>query len=413
LRLVVAAASQAASAMNNADLYQLIRDQAERLGTLLRLEQEESEKSTAILEGIADGVMLADAEGNIRLFNTAAERILGLPRDKVMDQSLSELIGLFGGSAAAWVRAVEEWTIDQYTEQPGEYVDERLDLADRVVSVHLSPVYIGEQLLGTVSVFRDITRDVEVDRMKAGFVSNVSHEFRTPLTPIKGYTDLLMMGAAGEISEAQQEILSTIKSNVDRLALLVEDVLDISKIDAGEEKLSLASFEIADVLTEILEGQASQPDNLRKNITTSLDCEEDLPLIEADREKLKKVLGNIIDNAFNYTREGGSIMVRIVALHERQNIRIAIQDTGIGIPEEFRESVWGRFQRHDKTALSMDVAGTGLGMAIVKELVEMHHGQVWFDSEVEKGTTFYVLLPVEQPHFITGEWEALQVKAEE
>jgi PAS domain S-box-containing protein len=394
LKLVSAAATQVASAINNADLYHLIRDQAERLGLLLRTEQEEAEKNQAIVEGIADGVMLADAEGIIILFNSAAERVLALPRDNVIGQQLFKLTGLFGGLGTEWAQAIQEWELNPQEHPAGEFLEARLDLGKRVVNVHLSPVHIGERFLGTVSVFRDITKEVEVDRTKSQFVSNVSHELRTPMTSIKGFAELLLMGVAGQLSDQQRGLMQKIKSNADRMSQLVNDLLNISKIDAGE-RLNLELIEVGPIVENVIGTVQSKSHNERKEMKVTVDIAPLLPPIKADEQKITQVVSNIIENAFNYTPPGGSIDVRVHQDNDR--VVIAVKDSGIGIPDEFRSRIWQRFERYDEHALVMDVPGTGLGLSIAKEFIEMHRGDIWFDSELNKGTTFYISLPVDQP----------------
>ncbi len=394
LKLVIAAANQVAAAINNADLYQLIRDQAERLGTLVRVEQEESEKNSAIVEGIADGVMLADQEGTIVLFNDAAQRILELQRDQVIGQAMFRLTGLFGGSAAKWAQAIEDWTRHPEQHKAGDFLIETLDLEDKIVRVSLSPVYISERFLGTVSLFRDITKDVEVERIKKEFVDNVTHELRTPLTSIKGFVDLLLMGVAGKLGDPQLNFLQKIKSNTDRMTKLVEDLLNISQLDQGMN-LNLEPVDLSDMVPRIVRQIERRSDNEKKEMQVQVTLDPNLPLIEADESKLTQVLSNIIDNAFNYTYPGGSI--EVAARPEGERVLVSVKDSGIGIPDEFKTRIWGRFERNDEHALVMDVAGTGLGLAIVKELVLMHNGEIWFDSEQGKGTTFFVSLPVSQP----------------
>jgi len=396
IKLVIAAANQVAAAVNNSDLYYLIRDQAERLGMLLRAEQEEAEKGNAILEGIADGVMLADAEGRIVRFNSAAERILDIPRDSVLGQPLARLIALRGGSSSVWARTIDEWSANPASFRPGEFVAERLEIGRKVVSVHLSPVHVAadEQFLGTVSVFRDITKEVEVDRMKSEFISNVSHELRTPMTSIKGYADLLLMGAAGKVDPQQEQFLKTIKSNADRLSVLVNDLLNISRLDTGADRIQTERVELGQILSQVLKNTEARALRDGKAMRFLLDVPDYLPQITADSNKLQQIVSNLVDNAYNYTYAGGSITVS--ARDQGDTVLIAVADTGIGIPDEFKDRVWGRFERNEEHALVMEVAGTGLGLAIVKSLVEMHNGRVWFDSELGKGSTFYVALPVEQ-----------------
>jgi PAS domain S-box-containing protein len=398
LRLLVAAANQVASSINNAELYKMIQEQAERLGTLLAAEQEEADKNKAILEGIADGVVLADTSGRIVLFNSAAERILRTPRTEAMGKTLSSVTGVYGASASIWAEALERRLVDPQNDI-GEFLDERIALDERTVSVHLSPVYTGDRFLGTVSVFRDITREVEAERSKSEFVANVSHEFRTPLTSIKGYNDLLLMGAFGVLEDKQKDMLATIKDNVTRLASLVEDVLNISKIDSGREQLSIEDVDVNYIIRYVLDNLWSRPQHQTKELAVSFDPNSDLPEIEGDQEKIVTIISNVVDNAFNYTLTGGRIDIK--AEVDDKYVLISIADTGIGVPDDFRDKIWRRFERHDETAVTLDVAGTGLGLPIVKELVEMHGGEVWFESEVGSGTTFFIRLPIKQPDYLT------------
>lgn len=394
-RLLVAAANQVAAATNNADLYNLIRDQADRLGSLLRAEQEEAEKNASILASITDGVVLTNDEGLIVLFNKAAEEILGLPREQVIGQPLSRFTGIYDTDVTVWTRRIQS-----QTENPeavaDKFIEERLSLGEKIVNVQVAPVYTGERFLGIVSVFRDVTREVEVDRLKSEFVSSVSHELRTPLTPIKGFTELLIMGAAGPVTEAQQRTLKMIKENVDRLAILVEDILDISKIDSGKDKLNLQRINVAATLETVLDNVRSRQQHIRRELDISLYVDENIPALEVDPAKFARIMSNLIDNAFNYTPNGGSVAIRAEHRADRNHVLISIKDTGVGIAPEFREDIWKRFQRYEEHALRLDVAGTGLGLSIVKEMTEMLHGEVWFESELDKGSTFYVLLPIDQ-----------------
>ncbi len=399
LRLTVAAANQVAASINNAELYKLIRDQAERLGSLLRAEQEGAEKNRAILEGIADGVILADPEGRIIMFNTAAERILQVPREQVLNETLDQLSELYSGSLALWARALQTRFVDLHGDS-SDFLDERISLGERTVSIHLSPVYTGGRFLGTVSVFRDVTREVEAERSKSEFVARVSHEFRTPLTSIKGYNDLLLMGAFGDFSEQQLRMLETIKDNVTRLALLVEDVLRISNIDTSSEQLLIEEIDLKALVTHILADLRALPQHKDREVSVHLQAPDDLPVLAADKEKIIQIVTNVVDNAFNYTPGDGTINVHLLPDDAHEQVVIKVEDTGVGIPADFYDRVWQRFERHEETALTLDVAGTGLGLPIVKEMVELHRGKVWFESEVGVGTTFYVALPYKQPEFL-------------
>lgn len=395
LRLVTAAASQLANSMNNAELYSLIRDQAERLGAILRQEQVESTKNAAILNSVADGVMYANEKGVVRVFNNTAEHILGLAADQVMNRHIGELSGIFGGRESGWMDALNNWMGDPTQYQSGEFVEVLLNMADeRVISVRLSPVNMGDQFLGTVSVFRDITREVEVDHLKSEFVATVSHELRTPMTSIKGYADLLLLGAAGELSEVQQRFLQTIKQNADRLSILVNDLLEVSRIDQGRMPLSFAAVHVDEVVQAVVNHLSGRIKDSKKSLQVKLELAPDLPAIRADFDKLVQAIQNISDNAFNYTPTNGTITVGAQHSPGDKAVILYVGDTGIGIPESIQHLVFERFYRGDEfSEMVMDTPGTGLGLAIVKELVNMHNGEIWFESTVGQGTTFYVKIP--------------------
>jgi PAS domain S-box-containing protein len=396
LKLVSAAASQLANSMNNAELYSLIRDQAERLGQMLGHEQRESTKNTAIFDAIVDGVMYANEHGTVVLFNSAAERILGLPAERVVNRSITELTGLYGGSSGTWMSAMENWMNNPVSRAGDDFVEELLELEDgRIVSVRLSPVSMGDQFLGTVSVFRDMTRIVEVDRMKSEFVSTVSHELRTPMTSIKGYADLLLLGAAGEITEAQQRFLETIKQNADRLSILVNDLLEVSRIDQDRIPMRFMPIQVSDLLQNIeahLQGRIADGS---RHLTVIMQASDDIPLIRADYDRMIKIMQNLADNAYNYTPDNGEITLGATYQAGDKTVQLFIRDTGIGIPESIQGRVFERFFRGDEyDELVMDTPGTGLGLSIVQSLIEMHDGEIWFESQQGVGTTFYVKIPV-------------------
>jgi len=399
LKLVTAAASQLASSMSNGELYSLIREQAERLGAILRQEQVESTKNNAIMDSIADGVMYADETGTIKVFNTASERILELPTSTVLNRSIRELAGLYGGSTGAWMNAIERWIENPESYQEGDVVEESIELTEsgRIVSIRLAPVLMGDQFLGTVSIFRDITKIVEVDRLKSEFVATVSHELRTPMTSIKGYSDLLLLGAAGEISEAQQRFLETIKQNADRLSVLVNDLLEVSRIDQDRVPLRFTGVDVAELMNSIsahLEGRA---EDQSRELNIKIEVPDALPKIRADYDRVIQIMQNLADNAFNYTSENGKIILKAEYKADDDAIMLSVEDDGVGIPKEIQPRVFERFFRGDEYHdLVLDTPGTGLGLSIVKSLVEMHDGKIWLESEKDEGTTFYVQLPIDK-----------------
>jgi len=396
LRLVQTAAVQIAQSINNTELYTVIREQAERLGNMLKAQQVESTKSQAILEGVADGVMVTDADGKVVLFNAAAERILDLPREEAMGRTTREMLGLYGSQAQDWLEAVGEWR-----ENPGSYVRDdylaaQLDIEDRVVSVHLAPVLMGargsvQQFLGTVSVFRDVTAEVEADRAKTEFVSMVSHELRTPMTSIKGYTDLMLMESVGALTDGQEKFLSIVRSNVNRLTMLVDDLLDISRIESGRLELTPESMSLQEAVDRVVASMEARANE--KELILRSQLPSDLPMVRADSDRVAQILTNLVGNACQYTPSGGEVVVS--AQVRDGEVHLSVRDTGIGISPGDREKIFDRFFRADSPEVQ-GVSGTGLGLPIVKSLVEMHGGRIWVESELGEGTSFTFTLPTER-----------------
>jgi PAS domain S-box-containing protein len=392
LDLVEAAAIQVANAINNASLFKLIKEQAEKLGQLLYAEQIETAKSQAILESIADGVLVADSQSKIILTNHPASAILDIPRKQLIGKSVNELLGLYGHSGDSWINTIEDWARNADRIEEWTYLADQLTIEEKVVSVHLSPVLANNQFFGTVSIFRDITKEVEVDKLKSEFVSTVSHELRTPMTSIKGYADLMLMGAAGGMSSPQERYLKVIKNNADRLHMLVNDLLNISRIETGKTTLDLRPLDIPQVIDQVVEGHLNgRIQHESKKLKVSTDIESSLPLVNADHARVTQILTNLIDNAFNYTPEDGLISLSVKSNGEY--VFVSVQDSGIGISEENQQKIFERFFRAEDEKVQA-VPGTGLGLAIVRSLIEMHGGQLKVDSKLGEGSTFTFNLPV-------------------
>ncbi len=390
LRLVETAAVQLGNALNNAELYRLIREQAERLGSMLRSQQIEAAKSQAILEGIADGVLVMDPNGRVVLFNAAAERILGIKRDEALGRLFDEMVGLYGSMAREWALHIEQWRQSPETHHPGQYLAQRIEIGERFISVHLSPVISATQeFLGLVSVFRDITTEVQADRAKSDFVSMVSHELRTPMTAVKAYVDLLLMETPGPLNDQQRKFLKVVKGNSERLIDLVSDLLDISRIEAGKVKLERQPVDMADIIEQVV--MTIAPNVEEKNQQIRVIAPTNLPKAFGDPARLTQILTNLVGNAHKYTPEGGSIALYAYVRHGM--LHVAVADTGIGISPENQRKVFERFYRVDDPGVR-ETTGTGLGLSIAALLVQMHGGQIWLESEVGEGSTFYFTVPL-------------------
>ncbi len=199
-------------------------------------------------------MLVTGHENKVTFINCSAEHILDLPASHILGQSLDTFGGLFGKAAVTWMETIRGWSDDPENYQAGDTYAEQIELDNKhIVLVHLAPVMLQNDFLGTVSIFRDITHEVEVDRLKSEFVATVSHELRTPMTSIRGYTDILLLGAAGALNENQTHFLQIIKSNTDRLNVLVNDLLDISRIESGKVTLAPQPLDLREV-AEIRDG---------------------------------------------------------------------------------------------------------------------------------------------------------------
>jgi PAS domain S-box-containing protein len=395
LGLVKAIAGQVAVAINNAHLYELIRDQAERLGSMLRREQEDASRSQAILEAVADGVLVTGQNNRISFLNQSAAKILDLEPGRVIGQSLDVFGGLFGKSAGAWMETIRNWSEGPIAYEAGDTFAEQIDLENgRIVMVHLAPVILQNDFLGTVSIFRDITHEVEVDRLKSEFVATVSHELRTPMTSIRGYVDVLLMGAAGAVNENQAHFLHIVKNNTERLNILVNDLLDVSRIESGRVTLSPQALDLREIAEDVIGDVLRRSQEENKPMALSLNAPKKLPHVYGDVERVRQVLGNLVDNAYHYTPENGTITVQIHSPNGGSEIQVDVKDNGVGIPLEDQSRVFERFYRGEHP-LVLSTPGTGLGLSIVKEIVEMHKGRIWMRSTgvPGDGSTFSFTLP--------------------
>jgi PAS domain S-box-containing protein len=396
LGLVKAIAGQVAVAINNAHLYELIRDQAERLGGMLRREQEDASRSQAILEAVADGVLVTGANNRISFMNQSAEKILGLEADRIIGQSLDVFGGLFGKSAGTWIQTIRDWSDSPGGYERGDTYAEQIDLENgRIILVHLAPVILQNDFLGTVSIFRDITHEVEVDRLKSEFVATVSHELRTPMTSIRGYVDVLLMGAAGALNENQTHFLHIVKNNTERLNILVNDLLDVSRIESGRVTLSPQAIDLREVAEDVIGDVLRRSQEENKPMALSLEAPKKLPRIYGDVERVRQIMGNLVDNAYHYTPENGTIIVNIHPLNGGHEVQVDVKDNGIGIALEDQDRVFERFYRGEHPMV-LSTPGTGLGLSIVKQIVDMHKGRIWMNSTgvSGEGSTFSFTLPV-------------------
>lgn len=391
LAFVEAVALHVGAAIHNARLLELIRQQAEALGATMRNMEIEVAKNQSVLESIADGILVTDRDGMVAVANTTTAAFLNASREHLLFRSLQDILAVFGESGAALVEAISSWTIQSEAAGDGASVKARLELDNRVIMAHVAPIFAHERFFGTVSIFRDVSREAELSRLKTEFLSTVSHELRTPMTSIKGYADLMLLGAAGELSGPQQKYLKIIQRNADRLRALADDLLEISRFETGQLELDIQPVDVTQAVNSVLRSlrhERIEPDAPSVEIRTSIAPE--LPPILADPEKFASILTNLIDNALNYTEAGDE--VEVVGALEGDFVAISVKDTGIGIGPDDQHRIFERFFRSE-AVIVRGIPGTGLGLSIVRDLVTAQGGTVSLKSELGKGSEFTFRLP--------------------
>ncbi len=338
-------------------------------------------RAEAILASTGDGLVVFDAEDVITYINPAATSLAGLKPAKLVGKRtpLWEMLSMMPedsfdpGADGSQVREVR-------IEEPEH----------RIMDVRTDPVLdeLGGYL-GYVATLHDVTAEREVGQMKNEFVSTVSHELRTPLTSIKGYIDLILDGEAGEINEIQREFLSIVKQNSDRLVELINDMLDISRIESGRIHLKIQPLDMCDLIAGAVDTFQAVSDQSGHKLLPK--APRDLPKAAGDRDRVGQVLMNFISNAIKYSPEGGSVTVK--AKHEGDMVTVSITDQGIGIAKEDQTKLFTKFYRVD-SSLTREIGGTGLGLSICKSIIELLGGKVGVKSSAGKGSTFWFSLPV-------------------
>jgi PAS domain S-box-containing protein len=345
----------------------------------LYADAEEQARAARVLATVGDGVCLVDREGVVRLWNPAAQAILGIEETAVVGRRAADAIPgwdelearvpVAGGVGERAVRAASL----------------PVDLGGTELWLSISGVGFDE---GTVFAFRDLTEERALEQMRTDFVATVSHELRTPLAAVYGAA--LTLGRPDiELDEAMRgHLLGLIADEAESLKQRVDDLLFASRLDSGQLPLSIGACDARELVINAIESAETHvPENLR----ISLSVEEELPLVRADANQLRQIVANLLDNAVKYSPEGGDVVIRL----ERNGraVRFAVSDSGLGIPSKERRRIFEKFYRLDPN-MTRGIGGTGLGLYIVRELVQRFDGKVWVESTEGQGSTFFVELPV-------------------
>jgi len=374
LEILDAFADQAVIAVKTARFYESVRERRSELEAMLR--------------GIGDAVVATDARLRLTALNPVAAEIFGMRRDVVAGQHLSEIIDNRNLQALfAEILAGDQPSLIREIALPS--AGER---AARFYQALASPVLgEGHEVRGAVVVLRDITRQKELERAKSDFLSVVSHELKTPLHLIKGFVDIILMGKTGPVSEMQRDFLETVRQQAMILQSMINDLLEYSRLEAGQIKLRVEPVLLGQIVHGVVE--RLRPLAAEGNLHLTNRVPPDFPPFEADPSRLEQIVTNLCFNALKFTSRGG---VTIEAKDLGAEVHVAVSDTGIGIPPDQLERIFDRFYQVDGSA-TRSYRGTGLGLTICKSIVEYHGGRIWAESVADLGSTFHFVLPKRQP----------------
>jgi two-component system, NtrC family, sensor histidine kinase KinB len=343
------------------------------MGKLLMAQQ----TTEAAIDSLFDPVIVTDAGGRVTKLNPAAEEIFG-----------SENVG----EVARDVRIAGAVAVALESQRPvaGDGMSAVLPFAvagsERAFRLRTTPMRDNDHhLLGAVTLLEDITHLREIDRLKSEFIATASHELRTPLTSVQMGVHLLLERAAGELTDKQVEVLSACREDCERLDKLMRDLLDLSRIEAGESKPSFESLRTKDLINDAIKELRPQVES--KGLEFRVETPLDLPSVKADRSQVERVLSNLVVNAMRYTKHGE---IKITAQPRGNSVAVSVADTGSGIPQDYLPHVFDKFVQVPGAA----TGGAGLGLAISRLIVEAHGGQISVQSEQGKGSTFTFTLPI-------------------
>ncbi|WP_152657497.1 cell wall metabolism sensor histidine kinase WalK [Oceanobacillus sp. CFH 90083] len=340
--------------------------------------EEERRKLSSVLSYMSDGVIATDQTGAVTLMNDAAARMIGSNPDDMIGDDIIDVLNL------------EEKIVDisKLPDSGSMIIDFSDEETPFIIRANFSTVVDEEEeVTGFITVISDVTEQEKMEQERRDFVSNVSHELRTPLTTMKSYLEALSDGA-WENKEIAPRFLEVTQKETDRMIRMVNDLLQLSKMDSDELPMHKERTEFMNYVHQVLDRYEM---NLPETITLERHIPKGKSFVWMDKDKLTQVFDNIITNAFKYSPEGGKVRVNLDV--RRHMVIVSIQDEGMGIPYDKLDKIFERFYRADR-ARNRKLGGTGLGLAITKELVEAHHGKIWAQSKEGRGTTILFTLPL-------------------
>lgn len=345
----------------------------------------EKHKTETILKHIADGVIVTDADNRILLMNYVAEHWFGPFELEIAGAPIEELLN--NRRLIKFIRGVSRNGEEKHRSME-IVLDPRNGWKKIVLQAHAARIVSEEnELIGIVTVLRDVTREKEIDRMKTELVSMVAHELRSPLTSISGFSELLLDSSTSREQAAEYAQIILKESN--RLSELINKFLDISKIEAGKSQVRRTPVDMKALVEKVLSFNAQQAQ--RKEIRVDLQAPQDVSTVYVDRDMFEQVLLNLYSNAIKYSPDKASLTVHISETAD--DVHIAFQDTGYGISEEALPRIFDKFYRVSDNDQISEITGSGLGLSLVKQIVEIHGGKIQVQSKLGEGSTFTVVLP--------------------
>ncbi len=347
---------------------------ADRLRDMIAKSSDETARLAVVLDHMADGVLMTDVEGRVRLISPAALRLLGTTEQAALGSSFVQV--------ARDYRLVEVW--QRCREERLEQADQ-VDLNQRGLLLGIIATPLGVSNPGEcLVILQDLTRVRKLETVRRDFVSNVSHELRTPLASLKALAETLRDGAVDDPLAARR-FLDRMDTEVDALTRMVEELLELSRVESGQVLFSVAAVPVQEVLLPAVERMRAQAE--RAGVKLSVELPASLPPVLADSQRIQQVLINLLHNAIKFTTVGGQVAV--LARSSGDYVEISVRDTGVGIPSEALPRIFERFYKADR---SRSGEGAGLGLAIAKHIVQGHGGQIWVESREGKGSIFHFTL---------------------
>lgn len=382
----------------NANLDQVVVERTRELARSLERERIEAGRSQAILNSIADGVVVFDPEWNAILANPALRSMLEIPTELIVNRNFREIIE--NPQLSPNSRHLLYAMMDHDTQPPSF----RIEWGKKTLSISAAQVYDTSKdrhtIIGTVTVFRDFTREAEVERLKSTFVAIVSHELRTPLNAILGYAEMFKESVYGPMNDKQVNMAERIMKNTQRLLGLINDLLDQAQMEAGRLTVQFGPVHPA----ELLENLHSVMDHIarEKGLQLTSEMSDNLPeVLSGDGARLQQILINLVNNSVKFTDQG-SVHVRLFC-PSPGSWAMEVSDSGLGIPESELPFIFETFRQVESGATRVH-GGFGLGLSIVKQLVNLMHGEIRVHSGMDIGTTFNITLPLVLPAESVEKW---------